>query len=134
MTHRKDFWEMMAHHIIAIILIISSIVDFRTNIGIIVFAIHDIVDLLLYTCKVIIDTVYYKLLYLLIPILFTCWIYFRIYCLSIIIYHTSYLISNGYAFFLTMLLLLHLYWLHILIIFTYNHIILRKGDLNYKRS
>ena len=134
MTHRKDFREMMTHHIIAMILIISSIVDFRTNIGIIIAAIHDIVDLVLYTCKVIIDTVYYKLLYLLIPILFTCWIYFRIYCLAIIIYHTSYLISSGYVFFLTMLLLLHLYWLHILIIFTYNQIILRKSDLNYKRS
>lgn len=124
-TKRKDFWQMFAHHIVTILLIVLSWACNFHRIGCLVIAIHDIADVPLEGAKLARYCKQQRLADLFFAIFTPVWIYTRCYllptrvlyyttykALSIIPFFPAYYIFNGL---LLLLQLLHIAWTYVIL-------------------
>lgn len=124
-TKRKDFWQMFAHHVITILLLVFSWACNFHRIGSLVIAIHDIGDIPLEGAKLAKYCEKQRLADLVFAIFTIVWIYTRCYLLpSRVIYYTTFEALNIIPFFpayyifnglLCVLQLLHFAWTYVII-------------------
>lgn len=122
---RNDFWEMLIHHLMVIILMSFSYVGNYIRIGCLILLSHDITDIFIETAKVLNYLNKYENLSIISFNIFTfTWFYYRLYKFSTILLkstliHTENIASNfAYMFFnscLSLLFLLNLYWFRVII-------------------
>lgn len=119
-TKRKDFWQMFAHHVVTILLLVLSWACNFHRIGALVLAIHDIADVPMEGAKLAKYCKKQRLADLLFAIFTITWIYTRCYLLPTrVIYYTTYEALSIIPFFpgyyvfnglLCILQVLHLAW------------------------
>ena len=116
--YSTDFYLMLCHHVITITLVAFSYLSNISNVGCLVFYLHDITDIFVYIVRIVINTDYNECVK--IPpciALLLSKIYLRIYCLVLIIIKLSesMMAENLYVKilgnFLWMLVIMHSFWI-----------------------
>ena len=131
-TRRKDFVEMLVHHVVTIFLIVSCIVFRLQRIGVLVLAVHDVADIVLEAGKMANyvnssaggSVVFFGLL-------LVVWVISRLYYFPVkvirAVYFEHYLMFNSpycqyFTGVLCILLVLHLYWTKLIIKTFYKYL------------
>lgn len=119
---QTDFYLMVLHHSITISLVIFSYLGNFSQIGIIVFYLHDLTDIFVYITRIIINTDYNDTIKLTpCVMLLVTYIFYRIYLFSKLIYTVGYyhyfiyqrkndIEFNILWLFKIFLLIMHIYW------------------------
>ena len=85
-TTRKDFHEMFLHDVVTIFLFFGYLFGYMLAIGTMIILVHDLTDVPVHITKALISTKYDRF----VPHSFllgqALWVYFRLYCFSLIIY------------------------------------------------
>lgn len=119
---RSDYDLMVLHHIVTIGLVVISFLTNNSNIGIIVFFLHDCSDIWVYFTRVFINTCLPDFIkYVECALFLFIFIYFRLYCLSDAIYCAIFYIKNHslttilLIALLCVLLFMHVFWTYSII-------------------
>jgi len=130
---RNDFMEMLLHHFIAMFLVSLSYILNYLRPGSIILFLHDIADVFVYSCKMLVDTKYRYVTFSSYLGMLVAWGFARLYVLPFHVLHNVYFESfdliHGAQFFFAMLVilqLLHIYWY--LLFFKMGYHFLRKGE------
>jgi len=115
---RSDFHQMVLHHVVTLWLMILSFLEGHIRIGTMIVFINDIPDILVYSTKMLGDTVYVKTSILSYILLTISYFYFRLIVFPISLLpsiwyeatNLSRLEIYTYSAFLGALYLLHMYW------------------------
>ena len=131
---RKDFWQMLLHHIATITLISFSWVSNKVRVGMLVVVLHDMADIALEIAKMCLYANFQKTSTTMYKVFAVTWIITRLYIFpKYVIYSTMYELPEiiGIApadifmiAFLIVLQILHVFWTYFLI----------KGILNFKKK
>jgi hypothetical protein len=117
---RNDFMEMLLHHVITVVLIMTGyLMNFQPMSSLILF-VHDICDIFVYICRAFLDTKYIGIGFMFYIMLMTSFAYFRLYVYPFhLIWHsvwfntTTYMHIPGFRLMgalVHFLLCLHVYW------------------------
>lgn len=114
---QSDFYLMILHHSITISLVVFSYLTNLSQVGIIVFYLHDITDVFVYAARIVINTDFKDWIKM-IPCTFLLgsYFFFRIYLLGKLIYYVylNMQIWNSYRAILwgfkIILMIMHIYW------------------------
>lgn len=140
---RNDYFEMLAHHICAFMLVGLSYEMNMIRIGMLVMFVHDIPDIFIYSTKVTVD-----MKYGLVPTIFTygfgmliVFAYLRLYVLPVMIANIIMMPSPSadfefisdtskywYAMLLTVLVFLHCFWYRLFLRMGYNLLTKKKAE------
>lgn len=140
---RKDFWQMFAHHIITLLLLLLSWVCNFHRVGSLVLVIHDCSDIFLEAFKVTKYANRQKLSDCIIVVFIVSWLITRMGYYPRVIYSTSveatqilvmfpvYYIFNSM---LLMLLMLHIVWTYMIFVVAYNSLKSGKAENDCRSS
>lgn len=131
---RKDFWQMLLHHIATITLISFSWVSNKVRVGMLVVVLHDMADVALEIAKTCLYANYQKASTTMYSVFAFTWIVTRLYIYpKYVLYSTMFELPEIIGFapvdflmnaFLIVLQVLHVFWTYFLI----------KGILNFKKK
>ena len=131
---RKDFWQMLLHHIATIILISFSWVSNKVRVGMLVVVLHDMADVTLEIAKMCLYANFQKASDTMYMVFAVTWIVTRLYIYpKYVLYSTMFELPEIIGFapvdflmnaFLIVLQLLHVFWTYFLI----------KGIINFKKK
>lgn len=123
-TRRNDFVEMALHHIVTIYLYSGCYLMNSMDIGAVIVFLHDIADITTPFCKTLSETIYKKMTIAFFITNAVVWGYTRNFVFPWIIYNILFNIKddfNGeplmrpyFAFLLSCLALLHIYWMYLM--------------------
>ena len=141
-TRRKDFYQMLVHHLVTLALLAFSFTCNFTRIGALVLFVHDIADIPLHLTKLCVYAKFKSLTDVVFIIFTVCWIATRCiyypwylvhhavtYPTTVIPFHPVYYI---FVTLLTSLAVLHYYWTYFIMRMVVNTIL--KGDTSDTRS
>eukprot|EP00753_Platysulcus_tardus_P006943 PLAT14712.1.p1 GENE.PLAT14712.1~~PLAT14712.1.p1 ORF type:complete len:347 (+),score=164.85 PLAT14712.1:18-1058(+) len=134
---RTDLYEMTAHHLVAVLLILLSYLYGHYRIGCLVFFLHDASDISSYFVKAAVDTPYTAVTLTAYALLLASWGYLRLYILPAYIITAYWLWDDSHLSevperitlisMLFVLLVLHMYWYYMFLDMGYGFIIKGKG-------
>eukprot|EP01105_Mastigella_eilhardi_P015474 TRINITY_DN3542_c0_g1_i1.p2 TRINITY_DN3542_c0_g1~~TRINITY_DN3542_c0_g1_i1.p2 ORF type:complete len:377 (-),score=120.32 TRINITY_DN3542_c0_g1_i1:8-1138(-) len=120
---RRDFWEMLLHHLVACALVLFSYLSNFLRVGILVFLVHDACDVFICALKIIVEVGGHNVAMVVCYVLLMCtWVYCRLFAFPLLVIAPSVLVplrvlgprSIGPLLFFNSLLLvllaLHVYW------------------------
>jgi hypothetical protein len=116
---QSDFCLMLLHHSLAISLVSFSYLHNYSQIGIIVFFLHDLTDIFVYLVRIIINTNLTDRIKVAICIIFLAfYVYMRVYVFGKLLVITGLYMNDWNSFslilygFMCMLMLMHIYWIY----------------------
>ena len=130
---RNDYIEMLLHHFVTVFLYAFSYLTNLTKAGSVIMFLHDWADVPTSSVKAFTETTYSKISVFLGISMLVVWFYSRLVVLPPIIYEggikAKYYTQHGanfnchyyLAFFLIILLILHVYWFYVLVIVIKNY-------------
>lgn len=137
-TKRKDFYQMFLHHVVTILLILSSFAISHHRIGVIIMFIHDASDFWLEAAKVFNYAKIQKVcdaLFVVFAVVFflTRWIYFPFWVVDAFVLQVPKVIGpwKGHwleSTWLIMLQFLHIYWGALILQMVYKLLVVGKVD------
>lgn len=85
---QSDFYMMLLHHTLTVYLIVFSYLFNLSEVGVLVFYLHDLTDIFVYTCRLSLNlTIPTKFKIIPAILLFVVWLYARIYLYGIYLFH-----------------------------------------------